>query len=85
MDDRDQQIREIAYFLWLEEGCPEGRADQHWAAAEALLNAQDAEPEQGAEPENEGGDRDPRGEALSAPAQPPARPMDAGLARRRAR
>jgi hypothetical protein len=36
-DDREERIREIAYFLWLEEGCPEGQADQHWAAAETTV------------------------------------------------
>ncbi len=25
MTDRNDRIREIAYFLWLEKGCPEGR------------------------------------------------------------
>ena len=73
MDDRDQQIREIAYFFWLEEGCPEGRADQHWAAAEAFVEA--VANGQVAEPVN-GGDR--LGEALSAP----PRPMDTQLPRR---
>ena len=85
MDDRDQQIREIAYFLWLEEGCPEGEADRHWAAAEALVNAQDAEPDE-AEPVTGGEGRPGElpGEPLAPPAQRPARPMDAALARRRA-
>jgi hypothetical protein len=73
MDDRDQHIREIAYSFWLEEGCPEGRADQHWAAAgafvEAVANGQVAEPVNG---ENR-----PL-EPLSAP----ARPMDTQLPRR---
>jgi hypothetical protein len=77
MDDRDQQIREIAYFFWLEEGCPEGRADQHWAAAEAfveaVVNGQVAEPVSGAEEQP--------GEPLSA--QAPARPMVEGLVHRR--
>lgn len=27
------QIREIAYFLWIEEGCPDGRAEDHWMMA----------------------------------------------------
>ncbi len=36
MTDRNDRIREIAYFLWLDEGCPEGGAERHWAAAEAL-------------------------------------------------
>lgn len=29
----EQLIRERAYHLWLEEGCPEGRADFHWHVA----------------------------------------------------
>ncbi len=29
----DTQIRETAYLLWLEEGCPEGRDEQHWLKA----------------------------------------------------
>jgi Protein of unknown function (DUF2934) len=43
MTDRDDRIREIAYFLWLDEGCPEGEEERHWAAAEALF---ESEPEQ---------------------------------------
>jgi hypothetical protein len=26
-------IRERAYFIWLREGCPDGRAQDHWRAA----------------------------------------------------
>ncbi len=42
MIDRDDRIREIAYFLWLEEGCPDGEADRHWSAAEAMHDNSDA-------------------------------------------
>jgi Protein of unknown function (DUF2934) len=37
--DEDQAIRERAYFLWENEGRPEGRALDHWqrAAAEERL------------------------------------------------
>ena len=35
-----QRVREIAYRLWQEEGCPEGEALRHWFAAEALLNSE---------------------------------------------
>jgi hypothetical protein len=56
MDDKEQRIREIAYSLWEEEGCPEGRADEHWAAAEAIVDAQDGE--------RENIEDDPRGEPL---------------------
>ncbi len=33
-----QQVREIAYRLWQEEGCPEGEALRHWFKAKALLS-----------------------------------------------
>jgi hypothetical protein len=36
----DGQIREIAYFMWLQEGCPEGRADEHWTLACGLVSVQ---------------------------------------------
>jgi len=32
----EQQTRERAYFLWRQEGCPEGRADEHWHRAREL-------------------------------------------------
>jgi hypothetical protein len=54
MDDREQRVREIAYFLWEQGGYPDGQAEQHWAAAEAVVNAQDAE--------QKNGEEDPRGE-----------------------
>lgn len=38
-DGQDEgQLREIAYFLWLDEGCPEGRADDHWMMACGMLS-----------------------------------------------
>ena len=37
MTDRDERIRELAYFLWLEEGRPEGEAERHWLAAETII------------------------------------------------
>jgi Protein of unknown function (DUF2934) len=39
LPDRNDRIRELAYFLWLEEGCPEGQEERHWLAAEALLES----------------------------------------------
>jgi hypothetical protein len=29
-------IAEIAYFIWLSEGCPEGCTEEHWRQAELL-------------------------------------------------
>jgi Protein of unknown function (DUF2934) len=43
MSDHNDRIREIAYFLWLEEGCPEGEAERHWLAAKTILAAEPLE------------------------------------------
>lgn len=32
--DRDEEIRRMAYHLWLDEGCPHGRDREHWFQAE---------------------------------------------------
>jgi Protein of unknown function (DUF2934) len=32
-----QRVREIAYRLWEEEGCPQGDALRHWFAARSLF------------------------------------------------
>ena len=37
MDDFDERVRQRAYRLWVEEGCPEGRADVHWDKARELV------------------------------------------------
>ncbi len=33
-------VQRRAYFLWVREGRPDGRADEHWAAASAALDAE---------------------------------------------
>lgn len=43
MTDRGDRIRTSAYFLWLEEGRPDGQAERHWSAAEALLASEELE------------------------------------------
>ena len=40
MTDRDDRVRELAYLLWLEEGCPEGQQERHWQNAETLFDAE---------------------------------------------
>jgi hypothetical protein len=42
----EQLIRERAYHLWMQEGCPEGRADHHWHLAhqEVVTNLRPAAP-----------------------------------------
>jgi len=43
IDGRNEaQLREIAYFLWRHEGCPEGRADRHWFLACGMLSLRTA-------------------------------------------
>jgi hypothetical protein len=44
-DDREQRIRENAYSLWLEEGRPEGRANDHWALAELIYAQEIGQPD----------------------------------------
>lgn len=34
-----EQIAERAHQLWLAEGCPEGRQDEHWRVAERALRS----------------------------------------------
>jgi len=34
--NRDETIRQLAYRLWQEAGCPQGNDVQHWLKAETL-------------------------------------------------
>ena len=34
--ERDEQIREIAYRIWQEEGCPAGSEVEHWLKAQSV-------------------------------------------------
>ena len=38
--DQTSQISEIAYKLWIEDGCPEGKDQEHWFRAEQIYNQQ---------------------------------------------
>jgi hypothetical protein len=70
MNDKDQRIREIAYDLWEQEGCPEGQAERHWSAAVAVVEARDAE--------DENMEEDLRGAAFKEP--PVSAPLEASSA-----
>ena len=39
MQTQHAQIAEAAYFLWIEEGRPEGRDADHWTRAQSALDA----------------------------------------------
>ena len=36
-DSREELIRRKAFYIWLDEGCPEGRAEVHWQMAIDLV------------------------------------------------
>jgi hypothetical protein len=36
-DNREKLIRTKAFYIWLDEGCPEGHADAHWHMATELV------------------------------------------------
>jgi hypothetical protein len=37
--DKQAEIAECAYYIWLIQGCPEGKALEHWLQAEAEVAA----------------------------------------------
>ena len=41
MDNFEDRVRDRAYRLWVEEGCPEGRSDIHWDKARELVAIED--------------------------------------------
>jgi Protein of unknown function (DUF2934) len=43
MDRLEERIREQAYHIWKEEGCPEGRAEAHWEEARRVLSPNDSQ------------------------------------------
>lgn len=47
---RDEEIRSIAYDLWLSEGRPDGRQSEHWLKAEAIWQERQTQTTQAAEP-----------------------------------
>jgi Protein of unknown function (DUF2934) len=41
MHDAEERIRRLAYDLWLEDGRPEGRSQEHWYKAQDFLRTED--------------------------------------------
>jgi hypothetical protein len=39
---REDRVRHVAHLIWEDEGRPDGRAENHWLAAEAKLSEVDA-------------------------------------------
>jgi hypothetical protein len=44
MDDVERRIRERAYRLWIEDGQPDGRAEDHWRRAAEQIAAEGQQP-----------------------------------------
>lgn len=42
-DDREEKIRKRAHELWLQEGQPDGKPDDHWYQAEREIDQGDGE------------------------------------------
>ncbi|HVJ41845.1 MAG TPA: DUF2934 domain-containing protein [Dongiaceae bacterium] len=43
MSSKEERIRELAHAIWLNEGKPHGRAEQHWELARRQVEAQEAQ------------------------------------------
>ena len=43
VQDSDEQIRKQAYYLWQQDGCPDGRALDHWLAAQEIVRRRHGE------------------------------------------
>jgi Protein of unknown function (DUF2934) len=41
MEDREHRIRERAYLIWVQEGCPDSEAERHWVSDEEAINEED--------------------------------------------
>jgi hypothetical protein len=44
--NRDEEIRQLAYRIWQEAGCPEGNEVQNWLTAESIWLEQQRIPKQ---------------------------------------
>ena len=44
-DDLEERIRKRAHKIWLEEGCPDGKAESHWSLAKIAVALEDARDE----------------------------------------
>jgi hypothetical protein len=44
-NEKDQRIRERAYLIWIDEGEPEGRENEHWERAKVQIEDEDRQRE----------------------------------------
>ena len=43
MNEDEQRVRETAFYLWEQEGYPDGQAERHWRMAQEMIAKEDAE------------------------------------------
>ena len=72
MDTIEKRVRDRAYYLWLEEGRPHGRDQEHWQRAHALLGLAKGDDAQQLPPSMPEAHDEER--ALAAAAPVPAKP-----------
>jgi len=65
-DDIEQRVRERAFYIWVEQGQPEGKDKEHWQQAEGEFMVGIAKPEGGLHPIR---DEVPQSEPAHAPAR----------------
>ncbi len=41
-DSAERRVRELAFFLWLEAGAPDGRSDDFWRCAQSRIATEEA-------------------------------------------
>lgn len=46
MINNQQHIQELAYYLWISEGKPEGQSDRHWLIATSIAAKEKSHPHQ---------------------------------------
>jgi hypothetical protein len=50
----EQRVRDRAYEIWQQAGCPEGKSDEHWLQAETEISAEERDLNEEIKLESEG-------------------------------
>lgn len=73
MSGKEERIRELAHAIWLEEGKPDGRAEQHWERARRQIETQETRDTGGGS-----GRQDSAGQSRQQPADERRKPAEVG-------
>jgi hypothetical protein len=80
MKDFERRVRERAHQLWVDEGHPQGRADEHWERARELVEKEDRVSAPSMQPRHQHDPGPVMDHDLGIPTQPSAEPSDHDLA-----